>query len=197
MQVLAGAKGLSRRARAFLCRRKAEPSMSLISSLFSRKDDRAYLRPLYDAVVATAREPHWDMEGEVADTLDGRFDMVALVLSLVMLRLEALEAPTESAQLTELFIDDMDGQIRQIGFGDIVVGKQIGRMVGALGGRLSAYRAGLNGEASLSDALVRNLYRGEAPAVDALAYVEAQVRALAAETGGRSRNDLLAGRLRG
>ena len=126
-----------------------------------------------------------------------RFDMVALVLSLVLLRLEALEAPTESARLTELFIDDMDGQIRQIGFGDIVVGKQIGRMVGALGGRLSAYRAGLNGEASLSDALVRNLYRGEAPAVDALAYVDAQVRTLAAEIGGRSRDELLAGRLRG
>jgi cytochrome b pre-mRNA-processing protein 3 len=179
-----------------LCRRKAELSMSLLSNLFSRKDDRDFLRPLYASVISTARESHWYLEGDVSDTLDGRFDMVALVLSLVLLRFEALEAPTESARLTELFIDDMDGQVRQIGFGDVVVGKQIGRMVGALGGRIAAYRAGLSGEAPLSDALVRNVYRGEAPAVDALAYVEAQVRALSSEINNRDLETLLAGKLR-
>lgn len=171
--------------------------MSLLSRFLSRKDDRDYLRPLYESIVAAAREPHWYLEGDVADSLDGRFDMVALVLSLVLLRLESLEAPTESARLTELFIDDMDGQIRQIGFGDIVVGKQIGRMVGALGGRIAAYRAGLGSEASLSEALVRNVYRGDAPAVDALAYTEAQVRALSGEINRQDMDALLAGRLRG
>ncbi|MGF7169782.1 cytochrome b pre-mRNA-processing protein 3 [Sphingobium xanthum] len=171
--------------------------MSLLSSLFARKDARAEQRPLYDAVVATAREPHWYLEGGVADTLDGRFDMVAAILSLVLLRLEALEAKPESVRLTEIFIDDMDGQIRQIGFGDLVVGKQVGRMVGALGGRLAAYRGGLSGEASLAEALVRNLYRGEAPAADELAYTEAQLRALATALDGQSLDALLAGRLRG
>jgi len=170
--------------------------MSLLSTLFPRKDDRAHLRPLYDAVIATAREPHWYLDAEVADTLDGRFDMVAAILSLVLLRLEALDAPTESARLTELFIDDMDGQIRQIGFGDIVVGKQIGRMVSALGGRISAYRAGLSGDESLSEALTRNLYRGQAPAADALAYAETQLRALATRIDSRSLDELLAGSLR-
>jgi len=171
--------------------------MSFLSSLFARKDDRAELKPLYDAVVETAREPHWYLDGGVADTLDGRFDMVAAILSLVLLRLEALEEQATSARLAEIFIDDMDGQIRQIGFGDLVVGKQVGRMVGALGGRLAAYRAGLAGEAPLGEALVRNLYRGEAPAADELAYVEAQVRALAATLAQRDRGALLAGRLRG
>lgn len=175
--------------------------MSLISSLFSRKDaradDNAVLQPLYNAVIAEARSPHWYLEGGVADTLDGRFDMIAAVLSLVMMRMEALGAVAESAWLTELFIDDMDGQIRQIGFGDIVVGKQIGRMIGALGGRLAAYRAGLSGEASLSEALVRNLYRGQAPAADELAYTEAQVRALASAIDRQSIEALMAGQLRG
>jgi cytochrome b pre-mRNA-processing protein 3 len=171
--------------------------MSLLSALFVRKDARAAQRPLYDAVVAVAREPHWYLEGGVADTLDGRFDMVAAILSLVLLRLEALEAKPDSVRLTEIFIDDMDGQIRQIGFGDLVVGKQVGRMVGALGGRLAAYRAGLSGEASLAEALVRNLYRGEAPAADELAYTEAQLRALATALEGQSLDALLAGHLRG
>lgn len=175
--------------------------MSLISSLFGRKDaradDNAALKPLYGAIIAEARSPHWYLEGGVADTLDGRFDMIAAVLSLVMMRMEALGAVAESAWLTELFIDDMDGQIRQIGFGDIVVGKQIGRMIGALGGRLAAYRAGLSGEASLSEALVRNLYRGQAPAADELAYTEAQIRALASGIEGQSIEALMAGQLRG
>lgn len=167
--------------------------MSLFSSLFSRKDDRAAVRPLYASVVARARQPHWYLDGSVPDTLDGRFDMVAAILSLVLLRLEALGAQAESVRLTEIFIDDMDGQIRQIGFGDVVVGKQVGRMVGALGGRLAAYRAGLAGTAPLAEALVRNVYRGEAPADDELAYVEAQIRALAARLDRLSLAQLLAG----
>ena len=175
--------------------------MSVLSSLFGRKqaraDDNAALKPLYSAVIAQARAPHWYVEGAVPDTLDGRFDMIAAILSLALMRLEALGAVAESAWLTVLFIDDMDGQIRQIGFGDIVVGKQIGRMIGALGGRLAAYRAGLSGEASLADALVRNLYRGEAPASESLAHCEAQIRAVAQGIDGQSRDALLAGQLRG
>lgn len=169
--------------------------MSLLSTLFTRKDDRTALRPLYGAVIETARAPHWYLEGGVADSLDGRFDMVAAVLSLVLIRLEALDANPQSAKLTELFISDMDGQIRQIGFGDLVVGKQVGKMVGALGGRLSAYRAGLDGETSLPEALVRNLYRGEAPAADALAHAEAQLRALANGLAQQDLPALMAGRL--
>ncbi len=180
-----------------LCSRKAEPRMSLISTLFARKDERAALRPLYAAIIAKAREPHWYLDGGVADTIDGRFDMVAAILSAVMIRLETLDAQAESVKLTELFIDDMDGQVRQIGFGDLVVGKQVGRMVGALGGRIAAYRPGLTGETSLADALVRNLYRGEAPAADELRYVEAQLRAFAQGLDGRSLDDLLAARLAG
>jgi len=169
--------------------------MSFLTSLFTRKDDRAPLRPLYAAVVETARQPHWYLDGGVADTLDGRFDMVAAILSLVLIRLDALEAKPESVKLTELFIDDKDGQIREIGFGDVVVGKHVGRMVGALGGRLAAYRTGLSGEAPLAEALVRNLYRGQPPAADELAYAEAQLRALADRLAQRDLAALLAGQL--
>src|SRR3546814_15568718 len=89
--------------------------------------------------------------------------MVCLVLALVLHRID--DDPVQAlagVQLTELFVADMDGQIRQIGFGDMVVGKQIGRMVGALGGRLGAYRDA-DGSAALREALVRNLWRGRTP----------------------------------
>ncbi len=122
-------------------------------------------------MVARARQPHWYVEGAVPDTVDGRFDTIAAVLAFVMLRLEETpEGAAPSAMLAERFVDDMDGQLRQLGIGDIVVGKHIGKMMAMLGGRLGAYRDGLAGE-GIDAALVRNLYRGEAPGAQALAHV--------------------------
>ncbi|HMO74507.1 MAG TPA: ubiquinol-cytochrome C chaperone family protein [Sphingopyxis sp.] len=143
-------------------------------------DPREALRPLWNAVVGAARAPHWYARGGVPDTLDGRFDMVSLVLALVLHRIDDDPAHRlAGVQLTELFVGDMDGQIRQIGFGDMVVGKQIGRMVGALGGRLGAYRAA-DGSDALKAALVRNLWRGQAPDAAHLEHVAAEVARLRA-----------------
>ena len=64
----------------------------------------------------------------------------------------------------------MDGQLREAGIGDVVVGKHIGRMMAMLGGRLGAYRDGW-AAGDLRPALVRNLYRGEPPASAAVAHV--------------------------
>lgn len=154
--------------------------MSILERLFRKGQDRAHLQPLYNAAVAAARQPEWYLQGKVADTLDGRFDMVALMLSLALLRLETENDryAAESALLTELFVDDMDGQLREIGIGDVVVGKHIGRMMSALGGRLGAYRAALAGEQGLEDALQRNLYRGTTPESDAVAWTVERLRAL-------------------
>ncbi|KTT75374.1 ubiquinol-cytochrome C chaperone [Sphingomonas endophytica] len=157
--------------------------------------DRSAALPLYDAVVARARQPHWYLDGAVPDTLDGRFDMVAAVLAMVLLRLEVDAGGAQPiAQLTERFVDDMDAQVRQIGFGDMVVGKHVGRMMGMLGGRLGAYRDGLAGGA-LDAALVRNLYRGAAPAPSALAHVRDRLTALRHELDAVPLPALMEGRL--
>ncbi|WP_375427556.1 ubiquinol-cytochrome C chaperone family protein [uncultured Sphingomonas sp.] len=145
--------------------------MSLLERLFGRTGAEPTL-DLYNAVVARAREPHWYVEGAVPDTVDGRFDTVAAVLALVMLRLEQ-DGPVgaePSARLAERFVDDMDSQLRQLGIGDMTVGKHIGRMMSMLGGRLGAYRGGLGG-GDLDGAVVRNLFRGETPGPEALAHV--------------------------
>lgn len=165
-------------------------------SRFRRRDrDGADAAALYAAVVARARAPHWYLDGAVPDTLDGRFDMVAAILSLVLLRLEQDPAAARlSARLCERFVDDMDGQLREIGIGDIVVGKHIGRMMGMLGGRLGAYRDGLAGGA-LAPALIRNLYRGHAPAAPALAHVDAALAAFAAALATMPLDTLTQGRL--
>jgi cytochrome b pre-mRNA-processing protein 3 len=165
----------------------------LLNRLFGRQDEAAL--PLYNAVVARAREEHWYLAGAVPDTVDGRFDMIAAVLAVVLIRLEGDPAGAEpSARLTERFVDDMDAQLRQLGIGDIVVGKHIGKMMAALGGRLGAYRQGL-ADGSLGDALVRNLYRGQAPDPAALAHVEAALRTLHADLAAMPADRLIAGEL--
>lgn len=154
--------------------------MSWLGGLIGRRTDRdrAATLPLYEAVVARAREPHWYLDGAAPDTVDGRFDMVAALLSLVLIRLEdAAEGAEPSARLTEWFVEDMDGQLREFGIGDIVVGKHIGKMMSMLGGRLGAYRDGLAG-GDLDTAVLRNVYRGVAPAPGALAHVRDGLRDL-------------------
>ena len=154
--------------------------ISLSKFFRSKPDPREARRPLWDAVVATARAPHWYAQGTVPDTLDGRFDMISLVMALVLHRID--EDPSQGlagVELTELFVNDMDGQMRQIGFGDMVVGKQVGRMMSALGGRLGAYRAA-DGSDELRGALVRNLWRGREPAEAGLSHVMMQVSSLRA-----------------
>ncbi|MBX9729605.1 MAG: ubiquinol-cytochrome C chaperone [Sphingopyxis sp.] len=169
--------------------------MSLFQRLFRPKSDpRDPYRPLYAATVARARAPVWYLDG-VPDTLDGRFDMLAALLSLVMIRLERDEEGRQpSVHLAELFVDDMDGQLRQIGIGDMIVGKHIGRMMAALGGRLGAYRdAGKDVEA-LRAALVRNLWQGDEPGGAAAAAAE-RMSAWAAALDATATDAILAGTL--
>ncbi len=161
--------------------------------LFGRSE-RDALAPLYGHVVAEARRPDWYLAGRVPDTLDGRFDMVAAVLSLVLLRLEDEGEPgrAPAAYLAELFVEDMDGQLRERGIGDVVVGKHVGRMMGALGGRLGALREAF-ADGDLDDVIARNIYRGAPPSAEALATVRDGLIALRDRVSVLPCADLIAG----
>lgn len=162
--------------------------MTLLKRLFgnSEPDPKIKLVPLYNQIVAKAREPHWYVEGQVPDNIDGRFDMVAAILSLVLLRLEADKSHAlDMARLTEVFVDDMDGQLREVGIGDMIVGKHIGQIMSAVGGRLGAFRDSLDDPKMLDEVIVRNIFRGTAPEPKALTHVRQGVldveRALASQ----------------
>jgi len=153
------------------------------------------LRPLYDALVAAAREPAWYREGSVPDTLEGRFDMLATMIALALLRLESEgdRAKAESVALTEIFIDDMDGTLRQIGIGDFVVGKHVGKLLGALGGRLGAFREALPGGPALELAVRRNVFRDGPASDEQVAWVAERLRSLHGRLAGTAMEPLLAG----
>ena len=166
-------------------RLNVDKRMSFLNRLFGspKPDPREAQRPLYQQIVAQARQQHWYIDGGVPDSVNGRFEMVSAILSLVLIRLEGERAQAQAmAFLSEIFIADMDAQLREFGVGDMIVGKRVGKLLGAFGGRLGAYRDALADGAAdtiLDEALRRNLYGDVEPNAEQVAHVASAFRALA------------------
>jgi cytochrome b pre-mRNA-processing protein 3 len=139
--------------------------MTFLSNLFrKRPDPRESLRPLWHRVVELSRDPAFYRDDGVADSVAGRFDMISAILALVLLHMERRgDMAVESVLLTELFVADMDGQLRETGVGDVMVGKHLGKLMSVLGGRLGAMREALAeaDENRLAEALARNVTLAE------------------------------------
>lgn len=151
--------------------------------------------PLYAQVVARARAPHWYVEGRVPDTMEGRFAVLATLLALTDLRLETGGDGSRkvSVGLAECFVHDMDSQLRQDGVGDPVMGKRVGSLVGALGGRLGAWRRAVMGEESWEAVAGRSLYREKIPSDEALAHSLGELKHYWQALQGRSDEALIGG----
>lgn len=98
---------------------------------------------LFAAVVGEARRRHWYVEGAVADSLDGRFAVLATVTALVLVRLEqgGEAADAASVALSERFVEAMEAEHRELGLGDPALGKKVRKLVSALGRRVELWRA--------------------------------------------------------
>jgi len=117
---------------------------------------------LYEQIVAQSRRPEFYLEGGVADSLDGRFDLMSLHVFLVLRRLKEEGQGKLSQALFDTFFHNLDVGLREMGVGDLSVGKKIRQMAEAFYGRVAAYDAALSApdEKALVEALQRNLYRG-------------------------------------
>ena len=133
---------------------------------------------LFDALTAEARRPAWYVEGQVPDTLDGRFAVLATVIALALVRLESEGEAGDglSVALTERFIEVMESEHRELGLGDPTLGKTVRKLVGMLAGRTELWRSA--NEASWSDATRRSLYKGDV-ASEALEHSAAALRRFA------------------
>ena len=131
--------------------------MNLLHRLFRPAPALPPRLALWHAIVNGARDKRWYRDLGVADTTEGRFDMITLVLAVVLLRIERADDGASSVALTELFIEDMDSQLRQSGVGDLMVGKHVGKLMATLGGRIGALREALAvGGSALAEAVGRN-----------------------------------------
>jgi cytochrome b pre-mRNA-processing protein 3 len=139
---------------------------------------------LYGEAVRTAREPAWFTELGVADTLDGRFDLVGLFAALMIQRLGSLPTPDSAlgAELAQAVFDamfaDMDFNLRELGVGDMGIARRVRDMWEAFHGRALAYRAPLSqgDAAALAASLARNVWRGNAPEGAPARLAEAALR---------------------
>jgi cytochrome b pre-mRNA-processing protein 3 len=151
---------------------------------------------LFAATTAEARKPYWYIEGAVPDTIDGRFAMLATVVGLVIVRLEQLgeEGNAASVALTERFIEVMESEHRQMGFGDPKLGRTVRKLVGSLSRRVALWRSAAAGEREWSEAARESVYRDDV-APDALGYSSAALRRLWTPIGNAGVDALVDGRL--
>jgi cytochrome b pre-mRNA-processing protein 3 len=133
---------------------------------------------LYSKAVTAARDPYLYAALGAPDTLDGRFDVIGLHVSLLIGRLQALPEPGPSlAQAVfDAMFSDMDKNLREMGVSDLAVGKRVRAMWEALHGRAQAYEQAMasGNPAALSTAIARNVWRGapvQAGAAEALSRV--------------------------
>lgn len=128
--------------------------------------------------IARARRPVFYEKLGVPDTIDGRFDLLVFHAWLVLDRLEQQGANAVSQSLVDGLFVQFDEALREQGAGDMGMGRRMTKMADAFFGRLKAYRAATD-QTALADAIVRNLYRGDAAKVEqaaALAIYAATVR---------------------
>jgi cytochrome b pre-mRNA-processing protein 3 len=158
-----------------------------------KKPDEAFAAALYARTAGEARAPDLFEVCAIPDTLDGRFDSLALHAALVI---DRLRREPDGEQLAQSFFDTMfrhlDLTLREIGVQDLGVGRRIKIMAEGLHGRALAYRAALAGEAVLAEVLRRNAYGGRPPAdTQAVVRLEAHVRQYAARLATTPRHDLI------
>jgi cytochrome b pre-mRNA-processing protein 3 len=175
-------------------------ALMLFASLFRRNDlDDVALR-LYAAIVEQARRPGFYAAFGVPDTLDGRFELIALHAFLVLNRLKVERARTEdlAQRLFDTMFRDMDRGLREIGVGDLAVGKHVKMMAKSFYGRVVAYERGLaEGTAVLGEGLARNVYGTiAAPRADDVTALAGYVARSAAGLADQPVEALLAGEAR-
>lgn len=172
--------------------------LNRLISLFAGKQPNPAAVALYRNIVAQARQPDFYARHGVPDSLDGRFDMIVLHAFLVMRRLRAMNSkPADdlSQELFDLLFADMDSNLREIGVGDLGVGKRVKKMAQAFYGRAEAYETGLTAtdDTILTDALTRNLYGTIQPALPHQLAMAAYMRAADAWLAGQADAQILAG----
>jgi cytochrome b pre-mRNA-processing protein 3 len=161
--------------------RRRQPADDFALQLYNRTAERARAAELFEAC-------------GIPDTLDGRFDALALHAALMI---DRLQREPDGQVLAQAFFDAMfrhlDLTLREIGVQDLGVGRRIKIMAEGFHGRALAYREALaGGPTPLAEVLRRNAYGGRPPAdTDKVARLEARVRAEVGRLDRTARNDLI------
>ena len=157
----------------------------MLKLLRNSQDRKQLAAALQTQLIARARAPVFYAVLGVADSMDGRFDLVTLHAWLVLERLKAARQDAIAQALTDMLFVGFDEALREQGIGDMGLGRRMRAMAEAFYGRLKAY-SGARDREELATALARNIWRGqggqggkEGLAHRLAAYVESARAALA------------------
>jgi len=170
-----------------------------LNPIFRRGQKERSASDLYLAVVEQARQPQFYGAAGVPDTLDGRFELIVLHAFIVIRRLREIgEVGSQIAQsLFDQMFADMDRNLREIGVGDLSVGKQVKRMATRFYGSVNAYDQGLEAmdDGLLQAAIERNLFGRDGSPTAAAAALSAYLRREVQGAAQIEDADLLSGRV--
>lgn len=176
-----------------------KPLARLQRWMTQRRRSREIAQSLLGSSVAQSRRAIFYRDWGVADTLEGRFDMVALHVVLLVRRLQREgEAGRALGQnVMEAMFAALDDDMRELGVGDLTVPKRMHKAAGAFFGRLQAYDPALaSGDAGmLASALTRNVPGLSEAGEDAALRLAAYALAAGKSVDGQLFENLAAGRV--
>jgi cytochrome b pre-mRNA-processing protein 3 len=165
----------------------------------ARRANRLLIDQIHGEIVAAARAPALYREAGVADTIEGRFEMVVLHAALLVRRLLALgpQGADMAQELVDQVFRGFEDALREMAIGDAGVARRIKTMAGDFAGRSRAYAAALDSgdEAALVAALARNVYGASAATPEATRLAR-RVAAAAAALDQARYEDFAGGRFR-
>tara|TARA_B100001142_G_scaffold136025_1_gene137454 strand:+ start:150 stop:698 length:549 start_codon:yes stop_codon:yes gene_type:complete len=171
---------------------------SLFGLFKANASQNAVAMKLYSSVVAQARQPYFYTDLAVPDTPDGRYDMIMIHAFLLLHRLKRDLPNTKeiSQALFDIMFEDMDKSLREMGAGDVGIGRRIKEMAKAFYGRIAAYEKGLNrDDNSLDIAIQRNVYRQSSVRNEQISALGSYIRREAVNLSDQPTEAILGGRL--
>ncbi len=177
------------------------PAWRRFLSFFQHAPEPSAAHRLYGMSVSHARYPlYYDHLG-VPDTPEGRFEILALHVGLIIRRLvqESDQGGRTAQALIELMVTDLDVNLRELGVGDLSVGKQVKRLAAQFNARMDVLTSAFDqgDHELLRPMLTTNAYHGLAspPSADQVSALMAVCEAIEAGLAGQAVSSLAEGRI--
>jgi len=174
--------------------------LMILKSLFGlEKPHEETALNIYGAIVAQARQPYFYSDMKVADTVEGRYDMIIMHAFLLFHRLK--QEDEDVRQLGQTVFDtmfrDLDQSLREMGVGDMGVGPRIKKMASSFYGRIKAYDKALEDDnnSALEQVIDRNVFNKSPAEPLVLSHLASYMRCNVSHLELLGTNDILAGKI--
>ncbi len=157
----------------------------MIFSFFKKDPTADRANTLYAQIAEQARLPYFFEKWAAPDTVEGRFEILTVHMHLALRRLKRDDKNLSQA-VFDVFFKSMDDAMREMGVGDMAIGRKIRGLAEAFYGRVGVYEEALEGadQEKLADAITRNVFEAEThvSAGDIAQYVMACEDAISAQS---------------